>query len=317
MAIYTQYGRYTKAKLFKESVNSGGGVYFAFGIGNPDWDSAGVISAPYDEKCTFSLGTYFDNQKSRYYKDSSNVVKPLYASLATNASTKVPLFPVIYNNATFQFEIASGAGYVGVTSYKDAYITKTGSEYILHYQGNDTSIKIPSATYNPKEFVYFCELFIRGTARADNCFGLLGMVKGDACLVKDIGNSSTGAINEFYYGDRYWKVVDDSDADSEMPCHVLLSASIEPKMLCDDAEVDLGMIARQVAIYHKKTSALSSVVYKPKDYVFDFGQASGTGTSVLNFRESNPEFEFILNDYIKGSSRRENQVDRYGYVVGF
>ena len=37
MAIYTQYGRYLKAKQFKEMLEDKYEAYMLFGLGNPKW----------------------------------------------------------------------------------------------------------------------------------------------------------------------------------------------------------------------------------------------------------------------------------------
>ena len=39
MGIYTEYGRFVKARQFKEWCNAGAGIWFGFGIGSPEWDN--------------------------------------------------------------------------------------------------------------------------------------------------------------------------------------------------------------------------------------------------------------------------------------
>ena len=39
MAIYTNYGRFLKAKQFKDSLESAGDTYMVLGIGDPTWDN--------------------------------------------------------------------------------------------------------------------------------------------------------------------------------------------------------------------------------------------------------------------------------------
>ena len=51
MAIYTNYGRYLKAKLFKQLLDEDGETYMLFGIGNHLWDKQQEIPiAPYNTK---------------------------------------------------------------------------------------------------------------------------------------------------------------------------------------------------------------------------------------------------------------------------
>ena len=46
MGIFTDYGRYVKAREFKKFCNSGGGVWFAFGAGGHQWNTENIPKAP-------------------------------------------------------------------------------------------------------------------------------------------------------------------------------------------------------------------------------------------------------------------------------
>ena len=46
MGIFTDYGRYVKAREFKKFCNSGGGIWFAFGAGGHQWNTENIPKAP-------------------------------------------------------------------------------------------------------------------------------------------------------------------------------------------------------------------------------------------------------------------------------
>ena len=61
--------------------------------------------------------------------------------------------------------------------------------------------------------------------------------------------------------------------------------------------------------------AASVDVMRAEDYVFDVGQAvpDGTGKSVIDQKN----LEMMMNDYMISAERVANQIDRYGYIIGF
>ena len=73
MAIYTNYGRYLKAKQFKEMLEEQGDTYMVFGLGNPLWDipekDQSIPIAPYNTEIMLS-GT---NETNQFFDDSAYV----------------------------------------------------------------------------------------------------------------------------------------------------------------------------------------------------------------------------------------------------
>ena len=61
--------------------------------------------------------------------------------------------------------------------------------------------------------------------------------------------------------------------------------------------------------------AASVDVMRAEDYDFDVGQAvpDGTGKSVIDQKN----LEMMMNDYMISAERVANQIDRYGYIIGF
>jgi hypothetical protein len=66
MGIYTDYGRFAKARQFKDWCNSGAGIWFGFGMGSPEWDK--IITDSEDQ----GLG------RPNVPPSSPNLYSPLY-----------------------------------------------------------------------------------------------------------------------------------------------------------------------------------------------------------------------------------------------
>lgn len=373
MAIYTQYGRYIKAKLFKQALESGGGCYMALGVGNFSWsneDPASMKMAPYNtDILTDSLAgenPFEDSEVCQHiitgtgsYSIITNVENsvPADGTSAKLFSNQLPVFPAIWENSS---EVVTLFGEsITASEYKKYYLTgdPAGTLFTLHKIGESISASgaIPTEDASPIVKQVFAELYLRGLSienGLDNPVGLLGMVRGDVSFVKDIGGEEnyTGDINQFWYGDRYWEIVEpasllvsDGVPQTEYPHHLLISATVNPLQLCSNLAIDSYITPRQLAIYHKVHNNTGDErnrtlnCYPVSEYCFNFGQPLPDITSVkeskildlniqcefegspapANTKLSNEEFEFILHDYIKGTMKAKNQVDRFGYIVGF
>ena len=81
MAIYTNYGRFLKAKYFKENLENHNETYMVLGMGDPDWDSnrLSLPIAPYNSSITdrsnllpifidsAEENQFFDNRLAMYF----------------------------------------------------------------------------------------------------------------------------------------------------------------------------------------------------------------------------------------------------------
>lgn len=242
MAIYTQYGRYLKAKMFKEMLEEQGDTYMLFGIGDPSWDSiyydhddaqtssSGIKMsvAPYDTsimtKDDEALNPFYNNKAIQAFISENAVEKAIagssptitwsgeYANLCKNL---LPPFPCVWNSTSEE----SGSGDIWdyiKHHYENCYIYND----TLHVVGesssyNNESITMPTgdtAEDSIKRQLY-SDLYNRGLAVNKGILtpvGLLGAVKCDISFVKDIGSdgkSYTGDATQFWYGDRYWEIV--------------------------------------------------------------------------------------------------------------
>ena len=378
MAIYTNYGRFLKAKLFKEMLQEQGDTYMLLGLGNPKWDVSDsgqqIPIAPYNTSIISQGGTS-DNQ---FYDDhlcaaftymnggSSNVENALSNSIIQNTTSGSyldkcknlnPPFPCFWD---YNESITINDTNISSTNYSSHYIVKEDTNYVLKNSGQPPQqVTIPSI--DKIDAQYFAELYLRGKALSTlkgvkAPVGLLGAVKCSIDYVKDIGSTDDnyeGLANQFWYGDRYWEIVnpDESDLDNYIsedivsqdiyPHHLVFTATLNPRTLCSELAIDKCIVPRQIMICTRKKPDSSTGIknlnkYRAYENYFNFGQytksdweaISDDNNKKLCFTlpctagESNNafpsgDFKIILNDYIRGQVRNDHSVDRFGYVIGF
>lgn len=133
------------------------------------------------------------------------------------------------------------------------------------------------------------------------------------------------------------------------PHHLIFTATVHPRILCPELQFDQYVVPRQIGIFTVKKPSGENATDRPKYYrasenIFDFGQynandngnGNGNGYPVVGpdkdiknilkfalpystdgYKTNKGEFEFLLNDYIRGQVRESHSIDRFGYVVGF
>ena len=333
MAIYTQYGRYLKAKQFKEMLEDKYEAYMLFGLGNPKWtDSNENQPMPFGPHNTNILlydkpttNQFYDANVQQYFTDD-NTAEPFvsYSKPITEYARKVaellPVFPAIWykypvptkedDPTSDMFTISNGAD-IDLMKYHNYYIKHNGDNFTLHKivkdnpdDNSDIIVNIPST---PIAKMYFAELYLRGLAIENHIMapvGLLGAIKCNLSLVRDLGTDEskyTGLQSQFWYGDRYWEIVNPNDTSLEdyikykdesgndsttgvaeyYPTHLLFTSMINPRNLCDDLNIDNGIAPQQLAIYIRKKhyNADTNAYENGKPYyrvdgnnIFNFGQ---------------------------------------------
>ena len=241
MAIYTNYGRYVKAKQFKDMLESYGDTYMLLGLGNPQWDdpeSKQVIPvAPYNLNTIKEMGQFFDDHLNLSYTKTDAVASE-NAILDSNpcpnqlgeyvkaCGNLIPPFPATWNFqgypiATFIIEGDNGSDgdvqEVRITqdNYASCYVQKDpeSGRFLLTGKVKTSGGDIVEIQKKPIEELppinsldrqYFSEMYLRGKA-VENGFkapvGLLGAVRCAVDFVKDIGDNP-----ESYTGDvsQFW-----------------------------------------------------------------------------------------------------------------
>src|SRR5574344_289131 len=334
MAIYTQYGRYLKAKQFKEMLEDKYEAYMLFGLGNPKWtDSNENQPMPFGPHNTNILlydksttNQFYDANVQQYFTDNNKAEQFVsYSKPITEYARKVaellPVFPAIwYKHAmptdtkaplpTDMFNINNVQ--IDLMKYQNYYIIKdddgNGGQALYLRDITDINrkdmINIPST---PIAKMYFAELYLRGLAIENSIIapvGLLGAIKCNLSLVRDLGTDEskyTGLQSQFWYGDRYWEIVNPNDTSLEdyikykdesgnlstsgiaeyYPTHLLFTSMINPRNLCDNLNIDNCIAPQQLAIYVRKKhyNADIDVYDNGKPYyrvdgnnIFNFGQ---------------------------------------------
>lgn len=306
MAIYTQYGRYLKAKQFKEMLEDKYEAYMLFGLGNPKWtDSNENQPMPFGPHNTNILlyetdtaNQFYDAKVQQYFTDRNTAEQFVsYSKPITEYARKVaellPVFPAIWYKyeppkkqgeqpQQDMFTISNDVN-IDLMKYQNYYIIKdddgNGGQALYLRDVTDINrkdmINIPST---PIAKMYFAELYLRGLAIENHIkapVGLLGAIKCNLSLVRDLGTDEskyTGLQSQFWYGDRYWEIVNPNDTSLEdyikykdesgnlstsgvaeyYPTHLLFTSMINPRNLCDNLNIDNGIAPQQLAIYIRK-----------------------------------------------------------------
>ena len=343
MAIYTQYGRYLKAKQFKEMLEDKYEAYMLFGLGNPKWtDSSENQPMPFGPHNTNILlyetstaNQFYDANVQQYFTDGDTTEQFVsYSKPITEYARKVaellPVFPAIWYKyeppkapetqpQTDMFTISNDVD-IDLMQYQKYYIKHNGDNFRL-YKINDNpdginNVTIPST---PIAKMYFAELYLRGLAIENHIMapvGLLGAIKCNLSLVRDLGvdeSKYTGLQSQFWYGDRYWEIVNPNDTSLEdyikykdesgnlsasgvaeyYPTHLLFTSMINPRNLCDDLNIDNCIAPQQLAIYIRKKhyNTDTNAYENGKPYyrvdgnnIFNFGQYTADSIKDYNIK---------------------------------
>ena len=363
MAIYTQYGRYLKAKQFKEMLEDKYEAYMLFGLGNPKWtDSSENQPMPFGPHNTNILlyetstaNQFYDANVQQYFTDGDITEQFVsYSKPNTEYARKVaellPVFPAIWYKyeppkdqetqpQTDMFTISNDIN-IDLMEYQKYYIKHNGGNFLLHKIGgtSDNEVDIPST---PIAKMYFAELYLRGIAIENHIMapvGLLGAIKCNLSLVRDLGideSKYTGLQSQFWYGDRYWEIVNPNDASLEdyikykdesgnlstsgvaeyYPTHLLFTSMINPRNLCDDLNIDNCIAPQQLAIYIRKKhyNTGTNAYENGKPYyrvdgnnIFNFGQYTADSIKDYNIEYNSAARAYKLSN--KGKQLDEKYI---------
>lgn len=349
MAIYTQYGRYLKAKQFKEMLEDKYEAYMLFGLGNPKWtDSSENQPMPFGPHNTNILlydkpttNQFYDDKVQQYFTDANTAEQFVsYSKPITEYARKVaellPVFPAIWykygkpethegqetqlptDMFTISHDVNNDDINIDLMKYQNYYIQLGGDGFHLKDVTNptlDNKVNIPST---PVAKMYFAELYLRGLAIENHIIapvGLLGAIKCNLSLVRDLGTDEskyTGLQSQFWYGDRYWEIVNPNDTSLEdyikykdesgnlstsgvaeyYPTHLLFTSMINPRNLCDNLNIDNCIAPQQLAIYIRKKHYNTDInAYENgKPYyrvdgnnIFNFGQYTANDIGALEY----------------------------------
>lgn len=362
MAIYTQYGRYLKAKQFKEMLEDKYEAYMLFGLGNPKWTDSNenqpMPFGPHNTNIllyeTSTANQFYDANVQQYFTDGDITEQFVsYSKPNTEYARKVaellPVFPAIWykhpvptkeDDPTSDMFTINNDINIDLMEYQKYYIKHNGGNFLLHKIGgtSDNEVDIPST---PIAKMYFAELYLRGLAIENHIMapvGLLGAIKCNLSLVRDLGideSKYTGLQSQFWYGDRYWEIVNPNDASLEdyikykdesgndstsgvaeyYPTHLLFTSMINPRNLCDDLNIDNCIAPQQLAIYIRKKhyNTDTNAYENGKPYyrvdgnnIFNFGQYTADSIKDYNIEYNSAARAYKLSN--KGKQLDEKYI---------
>ena len=367
MAIYTQYGRYLKAKQFKEMLEDKYEAYMLFGLGNPKWTDSNenqpMPFGPHNTNIllyeTSTANQFYDANVQQYFTDGDITEQFVsYSKPNTEYARKVaellPVFPAIWykhpvptkeDDPTSDMFTINNDINIDLMEYQKYYIKHNGGNFLLHKIGgtSDNEVNIPST---PIAKMYFAELYLRGLAIENHIMapvGLLGAIKCNLSLVRDLGideSKYTGLQSQFWYGDRYWEIVNPNDTSLEdyikykdesgndstsgvaeyYPTHLLFTSMINPRNLCDDLNIDNCIAPQQLAIYIRKKhyNTDTNAYENGKPYyrvdgnnIFNFGQY--TADSIKDY---NIEYDLAARAYkLQGTNKPLNEKYIFNFTL--
>jgi hypothetical protein len=305
MAIYTNYGRYLKAREFKEILDGENNeTYMLFGIGNHLWDSQSEIPiAPYNTSIitdnTVTNNQFDDQHVNQYFMKGNSVNQtltngmPQHGSLADISAEYLPPFPCIwqlYDTNDVLISQDDGAPEdIKRDQFHRFYITSNEDTYTWYKIGDDNASVADIGTTGPITKMpaaqYFSELVLRGNALEHNklylndntkaCVpvGLLGAVRCTVDFVRDIGTDEDGNYRglsrQFFYGDRYWEIISPDEKLGQgniLPHHLIITSTINPRNMQEVLKLDQNIIPRQIAIYTRKKKIVGSDIKDGKTF---------------------------------------------------
>lgn len=286
MGIYTDYGRFQKAREFKNYCNSDAGIWFGFGLGSPRWDdlvedSNGNLVPNCPPSAPNPYSPVYRNFVS--YKGSSLVQQEF--ALIDRSFTYDQLDPsiiptdqeIIDNADTYPQEEYEpciipfdGTAQYWLDQYKESpnsyFPTSALPMFPVAYQHDwdsyitnyDSSVQ--PEPIDPSQFEsYSYNLHLQEGYDCTLPVGLLAFIQGSAVFVEPIEGEPSGSPSEslrtFKYGAHYWRIVPDSEITyNKLPHHVLLTVSVFPNELHNSAVVEQSLCVRQVSVWKFPTS---------------------------------------------------------------
>lgn len=347
---YARYLKAKKFKdMISGTGDNAGDTYMLLGMGNPFWDyipedaedgdtAAKMPVAPYNT----SIVTVGDANSNQFYdalcqqcfisgNEHTSVIEdgvPKDDTYAEAVKDVLPPFPCNWHE-----KIESGDEgtciYVSTHNPEEKIFLNDFQNYYIDNDGyvfdTETSSRWDFAEALPtgssaEDVIYrqaYADMYLRGQAIKGGIIhpvGLLGAVKCNVSFVKDIGTNENvyqGKINQIWYGDRFWEILDEDPVakalqdnttlpkDEDIPHHILFNATINPMMLCPELRIDQNIVPRQIAICVRKKPIPSGTENLSPDYfpvndtnVFNFGQYTQAyindpsnllGKTILNF----------------------------------
>lgn len=288
MGIYSDYGRFMKAREFKNWCNSGAGIWFAFSTGASCWDETGVDGTktrpfvpPSSPAAYTPLYRWFESYKGSALMEQEMALLDRSQGSTLNPPTWPDNTYMENNKDSFPDDDYSPAycfyddtaPFIKVELW-DGNITKwypsshipvfsvgykgEWGSYCSAYHTSPFSPDAPEPTNESEYDAYAHKYHIYmglNKSRGGMPLGLLSMIQGSAHFVELVeeADSTSDPLNNlriFKYGSHYWRIVQDSQVDeNKLPHFVLLTVSVFPNELALSSLVEQMLPVRQVCVF--------------------------------------------------------------------
>lgn len=287
MGLYSDYGRFMKARSFKSFCNSGAGIWFCFSAGSSKWDSLlpdseGVyrpIVPPSSPAAYTPLYRWIQSYKSSVQPQEFSLIDRTYILTDQYPSDQYiqdhPSLPISQNSPGYNFynqstQTLESHIFDPSNPIDPYYPSPSLPTFSVSYQSEweprvqsyiessfDESTPEPS---DPSEFESYSynHHILKGKGRYIP-LGLFSMIKGQAFYVEPVEESSN-SLKTFKYGQYFWRVVPESEiSNTLLPRHILLTASVFPNDLSLSSIVEHTLPVRQCSVF-KFPDSLSSTL---------------------------------------------------------
>ena len=287
MGIYTDYGRFVKAKQFKKYCESEGGIWFLFSMGSPRWDVSYQDSnlnyrpdVPTSAPTAFtSLYRWFSSYKegdllpqeyslldrSFIIQDDLTPVSPIPTDqdlkddaetvpsddYAPSISKYIPTGQNIQSYLWDQSYIETP-----IDQYQSPFIPPVPVSYSIDWMDklteclshyNDFS-NLPDPSPEEYEVYAYAKHFQEGSAAVP--LGFLAMKKASVYYVEPVEDPDTEeGLKIFKYGSHYWRIVPLSEiSPTKLPHHLLITVNVFPNDLNLSTVVEQELLVRQLTV---------------------------------------------------------------------
>lgn len=146
--------------------------------------------------------------------------------------------------------------------------------------------------------------------------GLLGFLRAYVSYVSPYREGMDDSLGTFLYGGSKWVYVE----ESSFPTNVFVSALIPfpGQSFISDYDIDIGLKVRQISVFRCPDRLVSNFEGQNLlryDQSSIFEEVPSAPVSLVD----PPHFYsgMLINDYVLTQPRVMNQVDRFGYLIGF
>lgn len=358
MGIFSDVGRYFKAREFKTYMESGGGTWLAFGVGSPNWDyfvrdanGNSVLNVPVatPRSCVSTkswiakdrgiddVSQLILNPNARIFLDTSytpegaavpeydqippmleeqDVPSQLYLSEFSSSAQIIKRNYDSIESSTPEDE----ARMIKNPTFPQCYVRdfKSGDDWLLDFNVDPDITPTDQSLYN----TWAKSVLVKEAVTNKNPLGFLSIVKATTRFVIPT-DEPVDNISIFMYGSQKWKMLNDQDAERINAHHILITCVVFPGDLHKKEVVEREMTVRQVQVYHfnqiegvthsGNTKLDTHSIRNADCYFKSLNTTFPPGSRVI----LENQIELLINDFMTQRTRKVNQSDRYGFIIGF